>query len=134
MVLNPFILLDGNANQAIEFYCKTLDLECSFKKTYRNSPMEVPESQKDWILHSELAINNRPFLMIADVDSVENGNKISLSLNFKNLDDMKRMFDNLSEDGKITMPIENQFWDAHYGQLIDKFGINWMFNCQNKNA
>ncbi len=70
--------------------------------------------------------------MIADVDSTESGNKISLSLNFRNLDEMKQKFQYLSFKGKITKPIERQFWKAHYGELKDQFGVSWMFNCQNK--
>ena len=31
--------------------------------------------------------------------------------------------------GKITMPLEKQFWNATFGQLIDQFGIHWMMNC-----
>ncbi|MCY3998043.1 MAG: glyoxalase/bleomycin resistance/extradiol dioxygenase family protein [Flavobacteriaceae bacterium] len=134
MVINPFILLNGEANQAIEFYCQSLDLKCTFKNTYENSPMPVSQSQKHWILHSELSRHNERFLMIADVNQTETGNIISLSLNFEDLDDMRHKFNSLSKGGKITRPIENQFWNAHYGELIDKFGIHWMFNCQNKNS
>ncbi|MGV3710577.1 MAG: VOC family protein [Gemmatimonas sp.] len=28
------------------------------------------------------------------------------------------------------MPLETQFWGARFGMLTDKFGINWMFNCE----
>ncbi|MCY4161935.1 MAG: VOC family protein [Flavobacteriaceae bacterium] len=132
MILHPFLLFAGNAHQVIEFYCQALGLTCTFKNTYENSPIKVPSSQKQWILHSELSFNNQPFLMIADVDSTESGNKISLSLNFRNLDEMKQKFQYLSFKGKITKPIERQFWKAHYGELKDQFGVSWMFNCQNK--
>ena len=130
MLLNPFILLNGNAKSAIEFYTSTLGLECSFINTYGNSPLQVPETQKSWILHSELSKDGHPFLMISDIDKTQSGNKIALSLNFTDLNRMRELFEKLSDDGKILMPIEEQFWHAHYGELIDKFGIHWMFNCQ----
>ena len=38
------------------------------------------------------------------------------------------MFNALAEGGKITMPLEKQFWGATFGQLIDRFGNQWMFN------
>ena len=25
---------------------------------------------------------------------------------------------------------KDQFWGARFGMLTDKFGINWMFNCE----
>ena len=42
---------------------------------------------------------------------------------------MKAAFNRLSQEGEITMPLEKQFWNATFGQLIDKFGIHWMMNC-----
>ena len=26
------------------------------------------------------------------------------------------------------MPLQDTFWGAHFGTLIDRFGIGWMFN------
>ena len=43
--------------------------------------------------------------------------------------EIKIAFDRLSRGGKITMPLEKQFWNATFGQLIDQFGIHWMMNC-----
>lgn len=28
------------------------------------------------------------------------------------------------------MALENQFWGARFGMLSDKFGVNWMLNCE----
>lgn len=38
----------------------------------------------------------------------------------------------LPDGGKIEMPLQEMFWRDYFGSLTDKFGINWMFNCQNK--
>ena len=32
----------------------------------------------------------------------------------------------------IIMPLADQFWGARFGMLTDKFGLNWMFNCEKK--
>lgn len=34
----------------------------------------------------------------------------------------------LSDGATVTMPVEEQFWGAVYGSLIDKFGIGWGFH------
>ena len=31
--------------------------------------------------------------------------------------------------GKVCMPMQETFWAERFGMLTDKFGINWMFNC-----
>ena len=36
----------------------------------------------------------------------------------------------MSDGAEITMPLADQFWGARFGMLTDKFGMNWMFNCE----
>jgi PhnB protein len=37
-----------------------------------------------------------------------------------------------TEGGKVTMPLQEIFWGAYYGTCVDKFGVQWMFNCTGK--
>jgi PhnB protein len=30
----------------------------------------------------------------------------------------------------VTMPLQDTFWGARFGMLIDKFGVSWMLNCE----
>jgi PhnB protein len=39
-----------------------------------------------------------------------------------------RLFNALSADGKVTMPLQKTFWNATFGMCTDKFGIQWMVN------
>ena len=45
---------------------------------------------------------------------------------------MEDVFNKMAEGGKITMPLQEQFWGAKFGMLRDKFGVSWMFNCELK--
>lgn len=132
MIINPFLLFGGNASEAIDFYCEALDLKCVFKNTYGNTPLEVSEKERNWIVHSELSHNNKPFLMLADVEKKKIGDNVHLSINYDNLEYMKRSFNKLSQGGKVTMPIAKQFWNAYFGTLIDRYGFHWTFNYQLK--
>jgi PhnB protein len=60
------------------------------------------------------------------------GNNFSLSANTKDINEADRIFNALSKGGKVTMPMENTFWGSYFGSLTDKFGINWMVNCDLK--
>ena len=37
-----------------------------------------------------------------------------------------------SQGGNIIMPLADMFFGAYFGELTDKFGINWMLNCIEK--
>jgi len=41
----------------------------------------------------------------------------------------ERIFNALSETGKVTMKMEKTFWAERFGALIDQFGVPWMINC-----
>ena len=38
----------------------------------------------------------------------------------------ERIFSALSEGGEVFMPIQETFFATRFGQLRDRFGINWM--------
>ena len=46
------------------------------------------------------------------------------------VDEIDKAFANMSQGGKVVMPLADQFWGAKFGMLIDKFGMHWMFNCE----
>ena len=62
--------------------------------------------------------------------SIITGNNVSLSINFSDEKEEETVFNNLSAGGKVTMPLQDTFWGARFGMLTDKFGINWMVNCE----
>ena len=39
------------------------------------------------------------------------------------------MADMAPDDPDAIMPMQETFWAERFGMLTDKFGINWMFNC-----
>jgi uncharacterized glyoxalase superfamily protein PhnB len=56
---------------------------------------------------------------------------ISVSIEFKDLSTMSKIFDKLSGGGgHINVPLAKQFWGATFGAATDKFGVTWLFNHQ----
>jgi PhnB protein len=56
------------------------------------------------------------------------GNNISLAVVSKNLDNIQTFFNKLKEGGKVGMELQETFWSKCYGQVTDRFGIDWQFN------
>jgi PhnB protein len=105
-------------------------------------PMEgmppIAEEDKNLIMHIELAIVGGHMLMGTDAPEsfgfhVNFGNNIHINLQPATRDETKRLFDALSEGGKVTMELQDMFWGDYYGSCTDKLGVNWMFNCNEKN-
>jgi PhnB protein len=58
----------------------------------------------------------------------DKANNVSLSLDFDSVDDINKAFAALSEGGKVTMELQDTFWNARFGMCTDKFGMAWLFN------
>jgi PhnB protein len=104
-------------------------------------PMEgmppVSDADKNLIMHIELAIVGGHMLMGTDAPesfgfTVNFGNNVHINLQPDTRDETTRLFNGLSDGGKVTMPLQDMFWGDYYGSCTDKFGVNWMFNCGEK--
>jgi PhnB protein len=85
------------------------------------------------ILHVELPIVGGHVLMATDAPvemgfTLTRGNNMHICVEPETRKETKRLFDALSEGGTITMPLEDMFFGAYFGECTDKYGINWMFN------
>jgi PhnB protein len=95
-----------------------------------DSPMEVPETSKDHVMHSILTLENIT-IMASDTmpgQTITFGNSVSLSINCTSREQADRFFNNLKANGSILMPLQDTFWGAYFGMITDQFGINWLFN------
>lgn len=97
----------------------------------------IDENDKDLIMHIELPIIGGHILMGTDAPEsmgfkVNFGNNIYINLEPDTRAETKKLFEQLSNGGTITMELQVMFWGAYYGSCTDKFGIQWMFNCVEK--
>lgn len=127
--VNPYIAYKGNCQEAIDFYKKALDAELIFSQTWGETPHSQP-GMEDKIMHATIKINDS-VIMMADMpeSDVATGGNISLAIGLNDVEKAREYFDNLSDGGNVTMPLDKTFWAEAFGMLTDKFGISWMVNC-----
>lgn len=135
-----YLNFPGNTEEAFLFYKSVFKTEFTGEGIQRfgDLPAEanhppVAEHVKKMILHIELPITDQHILMGTDAPkemgfNVVQGNNMHISIEPKSKEEAKRIFDELSLDGKISMPLQDMFWGAYFGSFTDKYGINWMVN------
>ena len=132
MRLNPYLMFSGQCEAAFKFYEECLGGKIESMLPYEGSPMEdqVPSDWGKMIMHAELRLDDQ-ILMGADSPSEPPGKSkgFSLSLNFDDPAEAERIFESLQKSGTVQMPIQETFWAARFGMLVDQFGIPWMVNC-----
>jgi PhnB protein len=127
--VNPYIAYKGNCREAIEFYKNALGAELLFSQNWGDTPHSQP-GMEDKIMHATIKVGGSHVMMCDMADEyVQIGGNVSLAIGLNEVDKAREMFDNLSDGGTVTMPLDKTFWAEAFGMVTDKFGINWMVNC-----
>lgn len=126
----PYLFFKGNAKEAMEFYKNVFGGELTVQ-TMGDAPKEaqMPGAKPTDVMHAHLT--GQVNLMASDSSQASDKTaKIELSLNGSSADEaqMREIFDKLSEGGNVKMPLTKMFWGDIYGQLTDKYNVDWMMN------
>ena len=133
MQMNPYLTFDGRCEAAFKFYERCLGARIDAMLTHGNSPMaeQVPAAWRNKIMHARLLLGDT-ILMGSDAppEHYEEPKGFSVSLGVDQPAEAERIFKALSENGTVRMPLQQTFWAARFGMLVDQFGIPWMINCE----
>lgn len=134
--VRPYLSFRTEAREALEFYQNALGgtLEAL---TFGDMPMpDMPETSKDLVMHGALTINDDLTIMVSDspegmmpYEAPTSGVSVALTGYSADHDYIAAAFEALSQDASDVMPFEKAPWGDYYGQLKDKFGVSWMFDC-----
>jgi len=133
--LTPYLLFDGKCQQAMEFYKSCFGGDLTATKV-KDSPAKafMPAVQQEKIVNARLRSGK---LEISASDWLRpdrtpiRGNTVCLYLSGGTFEELKTLFESLSEGAEVTDPLKEQFFGT-YGALNDKFGVRWMFQTDKK--
>jgi PhnB protein len=132
MQLNPYLSFNGECATAFKFYEQCLGGKIEASMTYGESPMadQTPAEWRNKIIHSQLKVDG---MTLMGADSPPNmftqPQGFSVILSIDDSTEAKRVFEALSENGTVQMPLQKTFWAEAFGMLTDQFGTPWMINC-----
>lgn len=140
--VNVYLTFNGNCKEAFDFYKSVFGGEYPYVGTFADMPLQdgmppMTDEQKSKIMHISLPISKETILMGSDkgggwAPDFKIGNNFSISVSTDTTDEADRIFNGLSEGGNITMALGQTFWGAYFGMFTDKFGVNWLMNCETK--
>ena len=130
--LNAYLSFDGNCTQAMKFYARVLDARLEALIPYGQAPsgQPTPPSHADRIMHAHL-VHPDFSLMAGDMPPgvpYEGVRGVMLALTYATAEEGRRVFAQLAEGGKITMPLDETFWAESFGMVTDRFGMHWGVN------
>ncbi|UFJ41012.1 VOC family protein [Brevibacillus humidisoli] len=136
--LTPYLMMDGNAKEAIDFYQQALGAEVLFQQTFgempENSEYPLPEEAKERLSHAMVKIGESE-LMFSDIfpgQPFQAGNQVTICISTDDKEKTKQIYEALQQGGQVNMPLQETFFSPAYGIVTDKFGVTFQIYTEGK--
>lgn len=130
--ITPYLTFDGNAKEAMEFYKEVLDGEITGIQTFGEADYPTPPEASERVMHGQVK-KGEISIMFSDAfpgHQVVVGSNISLTLEPESNEEIQKLYDSLSKNGKALAELQDTFWGAKYARVQDQFGVIWELNYQ----
>lgn len=131
MKLIPYLVMNGNAKEAIQFYEQALDAQVLFHQSFGEMPenpdFPLPAEAKDRVSHASLKVGETE-LMLSDTfpgQPHQSGNQVTICISTDDKEKAEKMFEALQQGGRVNMPLQETFFSPAYGSVTDKFGVTF---------
>ena len=128
MKLEAYLFFPGTTEEAMTFYQGIFGGDLSITRRGDVDPT-ASENEKDRVINA--ALDSAAFTLRASDRSDATSDvqtRIELTINGSDEDDLRRIFDAMSEGGTVKAHLEKMFWGDIFGAFIDRFGIGWQVN------
>ncbi|MDQ0200478.1 VOC family protein [Neobacillus ginsengisoli] len=136
--LIPYLVMNGNAREAISFYEKAMDAQVLFVQSFGEMPenpdFPLPAEAKDRVSHATVKIGESE-LMFSDTfpgQPHHSGNQVTICISTDDEEKSRKIYDALTDGGQVTMPLQETFFSPAYGSVTDKFGVNFQIFTEGK--
>ena|SRR5688572_24236098 len=127
MDLTTYVNFPGTCAEAFKYYEKHLDGRIEMLMTHGQAPDQslVKPGWRDAVLHARLAVAGTR-LTGADIPNAQPMRSAYLTLDVDSDSEAERFFAALADGGRVLMEMQETFFASRFGQVQDRFGINWM--------
>lgn len=127
MKLTTYVNFAGTCAEAFRYYEKHLGGKIGMMMTHGQAPDQsrVNPEWKEAVLHARISLGGTE-LSAADIPNAQPMRSAYLTLGVDSDVEAERIFSALSDGGQVLMPMEETFFASRFGQVRDRFGINWM--------
>ena len=132
MHVNAYLHFNGQCEEAFKFYEQALGGRIEALLVHEGTPAAdcVPADWRKKVMHARLVIGDQALMGCdAPPEHYREPSGFSVSLDVQDPREADRIFHELSNNGAVTMPIQETFWAVRFGMAVDRFGIPWIINC-----
>nr|BAK74741.1 glyoxalase/bleomycin resistance protein [Microbacterium sp. StLB014]BAK74760.1 glyoxalase/bleomycin resistance protein [Microbacterium testaceum] len=124
-----YISFAGAAREAMTFYQSVFGGELTIN-TF--SDFGIPDAPADGVMHAELRAEGFTVMGADGFDEPAQGwgaSRTHAAFMSDEFDRVRGFYDRFVERGaEVKQPLEKQVWGDFYGEVVDPWGVAWMFN------
>lgn len=122
---------DGNAEEAMNFYISLFD-NSEVVNITRYGANEA--GKEGTVMHAVFSLDGREYMCIDSYVKHEFTFTPAMSLYVicDTEEEINKVFEKLSEDGKILMPLGSYPFSERFGWVNDKYGVSWQLTFEKK--
>jgi PhnB protein len=124
MKMTTYVNFAGKCAEAFHYYEQHLGGKIGMMMMHGQNP-DPTQSAMEGVLHARIAIGGTE-LAGADIPGAEPMRSAYLTLHTESDGEAESVFAALSAGGQVLMPIQETFFASRFGQVRDRFGLNWM--------
>ncbi len=127
--ITTFFMFDGQAEEAMNYYLSVFD-QAEILSINRYGANEA--GAEGSVPHATFSLYGQVFMCI---DSNVKHNftftpSISWYIACTTEDEIDRLFEKLSQGGKVLMPLASYPFSEKFGWIVDKYGVSWQLNLE----
>ena len=127
--ITPLLMFDGKAEEAMNFYVSLFE-DTKIIDIKRYSKDEAGKESS--VTYAIFSLNGQEFMCI---DSVVKHKftftpSISIYVTCNNDNEITTLFEQLSNNGQVFMPLNKYPFSEKFGWLADKYGVSWQLNLK----
>ena len=131
--INAYLNFPGNTEEAMNFYKSVFGGDFTVFQRFRDIPggEKMSDEDQEKMMNISLPLRGGSVLMATDtLDSMGQelvvGNNFHLAVQATSEREADAIFEKLSAGGQVRLAMNKAFWNAYFGMLVDRFGIQWM--------
>jgi predicted 3-demethylubiquinone-9 3-methyltransferase (glyoxalase superfamily) len=125
--VSTFLMFEGVAEEAMNFYV-SLFSDAEVKRIERYGPGE--QGREGSVKKADFRLGKQH--LICSDSSVQHAfsftPSMSIFVDCENEAELDTVYQRLSTDGEVLMPLDKYWFSAKFGWVNDRFGVSWQLN------
>lgn len=130
----PCLWFASEAEEAASFYISLFkNSKINYTTRYGKEGYEIHQQAENSIMTVSFQIDGQKFLALNGGPIFKFSEAVSFYVYCGSVNEINRLYERLSENGQVLMPLDKYDWSEKYAWVKDRFGLSWQLDVHEIN-